>query len=110
MKSLEQLGISPAPWYIEKETGVLCAQSEYYKHPIVDDCGNFDNKNDKRLIAAAPELYKCLCEAMRVVGIECRGCERDDCQMKLSFADRTIYNCERLCEWRAALEKAGGKE
>ena len=60
MKTLEQLGISPAPWYIEKNTGVLCAKSEYYKYPIVDDCGNFENNNDERLIAAAPELYEAL--------------------------------------------------
>ena len=60
MKTLEQLGISPAPWYIEKNTGVLCAKSERYKHPIVDDCGSFENNNDKRLIAAAPDLYEAL--------------------------------------------------
>ena len=60
MKTLEQLGISPAPWYIEKNTGVLCAKSEHYKHSIVDDCGNFENNNDKRLIAAAPDLYEAL--------------------------------------------------
>ena len=60
MKTLEQLGISPAPWYIEKNTGVLCAKSERYKHPIVDDCGNFENNNDKLLISAAPELYEAL--------------------------------------------------
>ena len=60
MKTLEQLGVSPAPWHTEKNTGVLCAKSERYKHPIVDDCGNFENNNDKRLIAAAPELYEAL--------------------------------------------------
>ena len=65
MKTLEQLGISPAPWYIEKNTGVLCAKSEYYKHPIVDDCGNFENNNDKRLIAASPKLYAACYEMIR---------------------------------------------
>lgn len=60
MKTLEQLGISPAPWYIEKETMVLCAKSEYYKYPIIDDCGNFENDNDLRLTAAAPDLYDAL--------------------------------------------------
>ena len=65
MKTLEQLGISPTPWNIEKNTGVLCAKSERYKHPIVDDCGNFENNNDKRLIAAAPELYEACYEMLR---------------------------------------------
>ena len=65
MKTLEQLGISPAPWHIEKNAGVLCAKSERYKHPIVDDCGNFENNNDKRLIAAAPKLYAACYEMLR---------------------------------------------
>ena len=65
MKTLEQLGISPAPWHIEKNTGVLCAKSERYKHPIVDDCGDFENNNDKRLIAAAPKLYAACYEMLR---------------------------------------------
>ena len=60
MKTLEQLGISPAPWYIEESTGVLCAKSEYYKHPIVDDFGNFENNNDKRIVAATPDLHEAL--------------------------------------------------
>lgn len=76
MKTLEQLGISPAPWYIEKNTGVLCAKSEYYKYPIVDDDGNFENNNDKLLISAAPDLYEALydvvayCESTHLVPSE----------------------------------------
>ena len=65
MKAIEQLGISQTPWHIEKNTGVLCAKSERYKHPIVDDCGNFENNNDKRLIAAAPKLYAACYEMLR---------------------------------------------
>ena len=102
MKTLDQLGISPAPWYIEENTGVLCAKSEYYKHPIVDDCGNFENNNDMRLIAAAPELYEALREIVREIvtdnkcGLMCSLCgAADKCKLRRAVA---------------ALEKAGGKE
>ena len=60
MKTFEELGIRPALWYIERNTRVLYAKSKYYKHPIVDDCGNFENNNDKHIIAAAPDLYETL--------------------------------------------------
>ena len=99
MKTLEQLGISPAPWYIEESTGVLCAKSERYKHPIVDDCGNFENNNDERLIAAAPELYKSLRECFDILYI-------------LEKYYRGVYSAtyKTMAKARAALEKAGGAE
>lgn len=95
MKTLEQLGISPSPWYIEKNTGVLCAKSEYYKYTIVDDDGNFENNNDKLLIAAAPDLYEALydvvayCESTHLVPSERFG--------------------KVLAKVKAALAKAGGE-
>ena len=99
MKTLEQLGISPAPWYIEENTGVLCAKSEYYKHPIVDDYGNFENNNDKRLIAAAPELYEALLDLLFGYNGCCGLCEGH------GFSDCSACNRSKA---RAALEKAGG--
>ena len=97
MKTLEQLGISPTPWYIEENTGVLCAKSEYYKYPIVDDCGNFENNNDKRLIAAAPELYESLRECLEVL---------DRLNKYYRGVDAETY--KTMAKARAAIEKSGG--
>ena len=99
MKTLEQLGISPAPWHIEKNTGVLCAKSERYKHPIVDDCGSFENNNDKRLIAAAPDLYEALRGLLEIVCIDCNSSYK---------VDGKCVKCPRVVAAEAALKKAGG--
>ena len=99
MKAIEQLGISPAPWYIEKNTGVLCAKSEHYKHPIVDDCGNFENENDKRLIAAAPDLYNSLLGLLEIVCVDCNSAYK---------VDGKCVKCPRVVAAEAALEKSGG--
>ena len=95
MKTLEELGISPAPWYIEENTGVLCAKSEYYKYPIVDDCGNFENNNDERLIAAAPELYESLRECLDILD-------------RLNKYYRVYAAYKAMAKARAAIEKSGG--
>lgn len=95
MKTLEQLGISPAPWHIEKDTGVLCAKSEYYKHPIVDDCGNFENDNDKCLIAAAPELYEAIAALLSCAEKEAPFTTDSRMSIAIDMA-------------RKAIEKAGG--
>ena len=95
MKTMEQLGISPAPWYIEKNTGILCAKSEHYKHPIADDCGNFENNNDKRLIAAAPELYEALAALISCAAKEAPFTMESRMSIAMDMA-------------RKAIEKAGG--
>ena len=103
MKTLEQLGISPAPWYIEKNTGVLCAKSERYKHPIVDDCGNFEN-NNKRLIAAAPELY----EALRMYQEAFEKIRKSAWFIDANFLEIMSLN-KVMTAADAALAKAGGE-
>ena len=97
MKTIDQLGISPAPWYIEKSTGVLCAKSEYYKYPIVDDCGNFENDNDEHLIAAAPELYEALAALLSCAEKEAPFTTDSRMSIAIDMA-------------RKAIEKAGGSE
>ena len=97
MKTLEQLGISPMPWYIEKNTGVICSKSEHYKHPIVDDCGNFENNNDKHLIAAAPELYEALSALLLCAEKEAPFTTDSRMSIAIDMA-------------RKAIEKAGGSE
>lgn len=97
MKTIDQLGISPAPWYIEESTGVLCAKSEYYKYPIVDDCGNFENDNDNRLISAAPELYEALAALLSCAEKEAPFTTDSRMAIAIDMA-------------RKAIEKAGGAE
>lgn len=97
MKTLEQLDISPAPWHIEKNAGVLCAKSERYKHPIVDDCGNFENNNDKRLIAASPELYEALATMLLCAEKEAPFTAESGMSIAMNMA-------------RKAIKKAGGEE
>ena len=67
MKTLEQLGISPAPWKVAMDdTAIVFSGSQYpslstphiCEVDIIDDP---DRKcNDIKLIAAAPELYEAL--------------------------------------------------
>ena len=97
MKTLKQLGISTAPWYIEESTGVLCAKSEYYKHPIVDDFGNFENNNDKRIVAATPDLYEALAAILSCAEKEAPFTMESRMSIAMDMA-------------RKAIKKAGGME
>lgn len=110
MKKLEELGISPAPW--------KHIPADEYTHAGIDDAnGNgvgetyqvggedetAENAN-ARLIAASPELYECLHEA--VVGI-CHNFEC--CGPHPEYACNGSKDCF-VKRWRAALAKAAGEE
>ena len=106
-KPLEQLGISPAPW-----TNIINTEKPFEVNLVWDarnggilTGGYGESLNDARLIAAAPDLYKCLREAtMSICGI-CPYC-----------SVHRSYKCEkpkRKCAakaWRTALaDAADGK-
>ena len=60
MKTLEQLGISPAPWRINDHASVL----DRYFEIISGQYGPYDWHN-AHLIAAAPKLYAACYEMLR---------------------------------------------
>lgn len=101
MKTLEQLGISPAPWkavqgislWVESSDGIC----------VADDIDMIDDETGEanaRLIAAAPDLY----EALRLWVEEL--CE--DCQSEIGKT--CDGKCEAVRKAKAALAKAGGEE
>jgi len=112
MKTIDELGISPMPWSVRDEVPLDGGDDPCGKW-LVDGDGNdlitaLDGDGidgitaNARLIAAAPELYKALNEA--VENMEEIECDPDGCAACLNNFDCVIP------KFRAALAKAGGKE
>lgn len=110
MKTLEELGISPAPWNQGKripygEEHILWC--DYHRRDgtpstrIVAECNarfsGAQARTDARLIAAAPDMYEALRECLAVL---------DELEKYYQGVDAATY--KTMVKARAALEKAGG--
>lgn len=98
MKKLSELKISPAPWKLCRDGEIVHGNG----YSLTDGDGCFVLKSDARLIAAAPELYECLREAV----IE--TCHNFKC---CGPAPEYACNGSKDCfvkRWRSALNKAKG--
>ena len=111
MKTIEQLGISPAPWkpgewFPHCEDNII--RCDYHRKDgspstrIVANCNaTFSHEQaraDARLIAAAPDMYEALRGLLEIV--------RGDHSPVYRFDGK----CPRVVAAEAALEKAGGAE
>ena len=108
MKKLEELELSPLPWFLKEGTDVPCYRlygvDGLAGVPIVSEDGTIENSPDAFMFVAAPSLYESLYEA---VCCYCRGrvcCDkhRNAC---LDKDDEALSSCPAK-RWRKALAKA----
>ena len=106
MKTLEQLGISPAPWgQVANGYGTLDVLGSddslvvAYENPI-----NNNDQENRRLIAAAPELY----EALRMYQEAFEKIRKSAWFIDANFLEIMSLN-KVMTAADAALAKAGGE-
>lgn len=99
MKTVEQLGISPAPWSNTVGTEKPFEANSVWdaKNGGVLTGGYAESLNDARLIAAAPELYEALAALLNCSEREAPFTMESGMSIAMDMA-------------RKALEKAGGEE
>ena len=110
MKKLEELGISPAPWRICDERcldgSIVGVESSDKKSDLVAGDIVITEAN-ARLIAAAPELYDALYEAVEEKCTECH--QINDYESDIGVEWQMCKGCP-VKKWRDALAKASGEE
>lgn len=105
MKTLEQLGISPAPWSVDNHNNIRTGDGRTLAATIVSNAyGRDRTKNDAFIISAAPELY----EALRMY----QGAFAEICKSAWFF-DANLHEIMKLNKVMtaadAALAKAAGE-
>lgn len=103
MKTLNELGTSPAPWTATADADGGVVVNDENRHGIAA-CGhtaegdvNFANA---RLISAAPDLYEMLREACKMYCAICAYWKERE--------EKYCPSCHVWRRWHKALEKAGG--
>ena len=108
MKTLEELGISPWPWSVTHYSG--CDWSQVFDRDrglvTAGSEDGFCGTNEAPLIAAAPELYEALREAVADRCTECH--EVNDYESDIGTEWQMCMDCP-VRKWRAALAKAAGE-
>lgn len=94
MKTLEQLGISPAPWTVDNHNNIMTGDGHTLAATIVSNAYGLDKtENNALIIAAVPELYAALFEMVEM------------------YRDGGSYDYEQevIKKAKAALAKAAGE-
>ena len=82
MKTLEQLGISPAPWEVNQYNNIMTCYGHTLAATIISDAYGRDmTYKDACLIAAAPQLYEALQSLVEYIDRECIPCGENACEL-----------------------------
>ena len=82
MKTLDQLGISPAPWKVNQYNDIVTCYGHTLAATIISDAYGHDRtEQDACLIAAAPELYEALQSLVEYIDRECIPCGENACEL-----------------------------